>query len=155
MEQLVLDTLHDRRRSGDESCLVVNVAGIELLKSGPEAIPVIEGILSAVVAPAERQAVDFPGLPYVMGAYLVLASRSGHPGVSSFLQSLPRALQREAVNAVPTFFRMMKDGFNFGTAPGNNVLRFLHHARISPDGELREAAESVARGLPAGTVPPA
>lgn len=146
LESLVLDTLYDRRRSETESCIVVNQAGIELLKAGKEALPYIERIIRNVVIPkAGGTAVgqgEFLGLPYVFGAYLVISSKEGHDAAIPFLRALPESLLEAAVNSVHAFLRKMDGGYNFGVGPFEPLLAFLRELSGSLDANLRESAVS-------------
>jgi hypothetical protein len=146
LESLVLDTLYDRRRTKSDSCLVVNEAGIELLKAGKEALPIIEQTITNIVVPKAEGAASgeagMLGLTYVFGAYLVISSREGYDAAIPFLRRLPETLLESAMHAVHAFMRMMEDGYNFGVGPFEPLLAFLRELSRSPNPSLREPAVS-------------
>ena len=151
LEQLVLDTLHDRRRAATDSCLVVNEAGMELLASTAEALPVIERVLRTVVIPAmseqKAEGLGFLGLDYVLGAYLVIGCKTGLDRTVAFLREIPHPLLIQAFSAIPIFFRRMKDGYNSGVPPAPYLVAFLHELSGSPQREVRDEARGTLEQL--------
>ena len=146
LETLVLDTLYDRRQAKTESCIVVNQAGVELLKAGKEALPVIEQTIRDVVVPkVTGPTVDeagFSGLSYLFGAYLVISSKGSYDAAIPFLRGLPEPLLEAAVNSAHAFLRKMDGGYNFGVGPFAPLLEFLRELSRSSNPNLRESAVS-------------
>ena len=147
LEQLVMDTLLDRRQPKQHSCLVVNEAGMELLAGTRDALPVIERVLREVVLPTAAAASTwpsrFPGLDYVFGAYMVIGRKVDDDRIFSFVRSLPQTLFEEALHAVPVFFRRMKEGYNSGVPPGEPMKKFLTELSLSPEAMVRDTARQV------------
>ncbi len=170
IEQLALDTLYARRMHRDGSCFVHNAAGVELRAETSGALPVIEQILEHTVDPllrnsrenervsairsrlrdemhiadADRMPIrspDFPGLDYLLGAYLVIAAKSDPGRAVDLLSRSSAALKREALSAIPIFFRLMSDGYNSGIAPPELYRGFARQLAESEFPELRLAAK--------------
>jgi hypothetical protein len=149
--ELVLDTLYDRKPSDRQSCFVVNRAGLSLLK-GPEiVVPSIEQVLREIVDPAfsaERtQARRFPGLDYVLGAYMVLGVKSDPERTVSFLATLSAPLLVEAVKNIPVFFAPEGGGYNPGILPGHRLQEFVQGLSRSGSEDVRTAATRVTEWL--------
>ena len=144
LEQLVLDTLYDRRKPKTDSCLVVNEAGIELLAGTSEALPIIERVIHDVVipefAPGATGGDRFLGLNYVLGAYWVISRKVGSDRAIPFVRDLPESLIVQAVWAIPIFFRKMAEGYNFGCSPGKPLMEFLNELNSAADPTLRGEA---------------
>jgi hypothetical protein len=168
LEQLVLDTLYERRMNR-QGCFVDNAAGIELIGSNQDALSIIEQILEQMVEPVlcdssendrvaaireqfrgrhgsltDRMPIrspDFPGLVYVVGAYLVIAAKSDPQRAVRFLDGRSAALKVEAVRAIPVFFKLMTNGYNFQTAPPLEYREFLRELASSDIQIIRSAAE--------------
>jgi hypothetical protein len=145
LRSLILDALYDRRKPKSKSCLGVNEAGIELFNHGKDILPLIEKVIEAEVIPKARSSpfdeTTFPGLPYVFGAYLVVSSKTGNTLAINFLRNLPEALLPSAVFSVPTFFRVMSDGYNFGVPPFDPLISYLRELAGSRQDEVGIAAK--------------
>lgn len=147
LEMLVRETLHDSRaRSKDTGCFVVNEAGIELAATGIESLGVIENALANTVIPVfnDDYRRRFPGIDYVIGAYLVVGSKYDPLRMVTFLRNQESRVVMLAIKRVPTFFRTREDGtFNFGVAPAGELIEFVNEMAESIDSNIREAARRV------------
>jgi hypothetical protein len=165
--QLVLDTLYERNMIQHE-CFVTNQAGLDLLKSSESFMPLIERVLREVVEPAlsESQTVaskfpgldplwheaicqnpvvsNFPGLAYVLGAYMVLGVKANPGRTVSFLATLSAPLLAEAVKNIPVFFAPEGEGYNPGIPPGQKLKEIVQGlSRSSASKDVRTAAARV------------
>lgn len=148
LEELVRETLFERRliRQG---CFVGNQAGRELIASSVAALPAIERVIRDSVEPGIAEGVAtaraFHGLDYVLGAYLVIATKSAPERAVAFLTSSCVALQVAALGAIRTFFQRKGDGYNCGVAPSPHFRAFAQQLVRSNVGDLRSAAERTLR----------
>jgi hypothetical protein len=149
IEELVLDTLYFRRTNPDASCLQTNVAGQELEQHSVEALPVIENILANIVGPriSESEVNEtFHGLSGLLGAYIIIGSRSDVTRTIHFLSTLPTPLQAKAVALVPMRFRKAKfrpqeKGTNqLKEPPSEQLLSFVKESTLSHDKTLQDNA---------------
>lgn len=165
--ELVLDTLYDRRQSDRQGCFTVNRAGLSLLKSPLSIVPVIEQVLREIVEPAlsggrtessqfpaldpmwndviryNPAASEFPGLDYVLGAYLVLGVKLNPDRVVSFLSTLSAPLLAEAIQNIPVFFAPKGQGYNPGIPPGHELKKFVQDMEKAEWEDVRTAAARV------------
>lgn len=162
--ELVLDTLYNRRRSDGASCLTVNQAGLTLLKSEVSIVPVIEQVLKEVVDPAvagnwpegiklpgldplwsevirhDPAVSKFPGLDYVLGAYLVLGVKSNPERIVDFLATVSPPLLVKTVLNIPVFFAREGEGYNSGVSPDGRLMAFVRSLLKDECEEIRIAA---------------
>lgn len=120
IELLVIDTLYQRRISGG-GCFITNQAGMQLLDSGSEAIPVIENVVRNIVTPLLEQHVKehgivdpistfqegspFAGLDWLLGAYWTLNAVADPQRAAEFMRAMPPSVVAEAVLSLVPFFR--------------------------------------------------
>lgn len=143
ISHLILDALYYRRPTSGDSCLVSNVAGLDLLKADSSALERIEKILCDVVAPRTGSRVrdEFLGLDYLFGAYAIIGSRYDPSRVVTFVQTMPVPLQAEFVAVLPVFFRRCEGAYSFGVAPAPDLLDLVEKFCSSETEALRKAAE--------------
>lgn len=168
IEELVSDTLYFRRTTPG-ACLQTNLAALELAQQSADALPQIEFVLGAVVAPGLTQIVSrlfpgsnegryeedpFPGLSGLLGAYMLIGSKFDASRVVGFLRTLPVSLQAKAVALVPVYFRkgmfrpQEKDVNDLKELPDEKLLSFVQEASQSENQELRENAKWVMSFFP-------
>lgn len=166
-EQLALDTLYERRMNR-ERCFVSNAAGIELIEAPRDAVPVIEHVLRDVVQPkirnsaeAERRCTDrareilgpigckmpicvqeFPGLDYLLGAYLLITARSDPNRAVAFLAESPNPVLVEVLAAVRIFFNRSDQDYGFHEGPPDQLHAFVRDLTGHEDEAVRSAAET-------------
>src|ERR1700730_798336 len=85
---LTEDALFGRRMYNDGTCFTHNIAGAELIRGTDAALPVIEDVLRDVVVPGFSSR-DFRGLTEVLGAFLVIGTRTDPERAFSFVRALP------------------------------------------------------------------
>lgn len=164
--QLVLDTLYDRGSSNSQHCLSTNQAGLRLLECPPTVLPQIEQVLREIVNPVlsasitekpKNLALDrllgdftslveqthFPGLDYLLGAYMVIGAKSDFSRVERFLYSMSDPLLIEAISHIPVFFKRVNCEYNCGVSPLGEVMSFLKHLVKSEKQAIRVAADRV------------
>jgi hypothetical protein len=160
IEDLVFDTLYFRRMVPD-TCLQTNLAGQELEQLSAIAMPLIENVLSNIVAHAPQPARTrvelatgdlclehdpFPGLNGLLGAYLRIGSRHDSIRAVGFLRTLPPALLAKAVALVPVFFRKAKvrpqekKTNDLKEPPDERLLSFIKESSHAEDRTLRDNA---------------
>ena len=147
LDQLIDDTLHARRgNSSNGSCLTVNQAGVELVHS-EATLDALEGILRSQVDEPMRcgkaNVAHFPGLDYVIGAYLVKAARKDAIRGTVFMESLSPPLVREIIANMPVFFRKQGTGYNFGVIPPSTYFEYVEAKCESDDVRIAETAKRV------------
>jgi hypothetical protein len=167
--KLVLDTLFDLKSDTKNGCFVVNRAGTLLLNSPESILPVIQVILRDTVEPglAEFQqstvsaklanlldghsdlagARVFPGLDYVLGAYLVVGAKTNPDRITKFLATVSTKLLINAISVIPVFFKRMRDGYNFGVAPDGVVLELVITLSQSGQADVKSIAARVLNQL--------
>ncbi|HLN27890.1 MAG TPA: hypothetical protein VK395_09105 [Gemmataceae bacterium] len=145
--ELVFDTLYERKPSDNQSCFVVNQAGLTLLKSSESYVPLIEQVLRELVDPAlsgdRSHTRTFPGLDYVLGAYMVLGVKANPDRVVGFLATLSAPLLVEAVKNIPVFFAPEGEGYSPGIAPSQELKKFVRELSKSESEDVRTAAARV------------
>jgi len=143
-QQLIHDTLH-YRPSGATGCFVVNDPGLRLISSDASALPSIKAALLA--ASRETNWDRLYGLDYVIGAFLVLATKHAPETIVPFIQSLPQAFATRVIATVPAFFRKKEstDEYNFATAPSPELIEYIDKLSSSDEGPIRKTAERVRR----------
>lgn len=163
--ELVSDTLYYRRLDENANCLQHNVAGLELMQWNADALPVIEKTLIDVVGPLISKLEDTPrpstweevmrmpvsqhlfhGLSDLLGAYLLIGSRSDPKRITGFLRTLPLKLQANAIGVMPVFFQrtslLQERETNDLKPPLNSeYLLYLKDTLQSGNQALREDAE--------------
>lgn len=168
IDELVFDTLYFRRTTPN-TCLQTNLAGQELAQQSADVLPQIEYVLSAVVGPGlthvgsrlfpgssdRRYEEDpFPGLSGLLGAYMLIGSKSDAGRVVGFLRTLPTELQVKAVALLPVYFRKAKfrpqekDVNDLKELPDEKLLSFVQEASQSENQNLRENAQWVMSFFP-------
>jgi len=165
--ELVLDTLYDRKRSERKGCFVVNRAGLSLIQSDLSIVPAIEYVLKEIVDPAlsgsqvetyrlpgldplwadvmryNPASSKFPGLDFVLGAYIVLGVKLDPERVVTFLSNLSTPLPSEAVKNIPAFFAPPGEGYNPGISLGDRLKEFVQSLSKSESEDVRKAAARV------------
>jgi hypothetical protein len=171
MHSLVDDALYGRRMHRDGSCFTWNIAGAELIQGPDATLPVIEQVLRNVVAirfmplhgndsttkrdglngihnqQGEDVAREFPGLAEVLGAYLVIGTRTDSPHTFAFLRSLPISLRAKAIGVIGTFFGRPGGPTSVRHPVTNELLEFLVDETKSQEALVRAVAESTLKYL--------
>jgi hypothetical protein len=131
----VEEALFERRmiRGGH---VVKNLAGIELLQGPDSTLAVIESVLTGVVVP-DHLSRDFPGLEYVLGAYLVIGIRADPQRTFSFLRALPHRLHARSIGVVRTFFSGRMQSKAIRSAVTKELLEFLEQEAASDNIAVR------------------
>ncbi len=172
-KKLVLDALYFRELQKSESCLVFNSAGETLRRSSSASIlPVIEQVLQEIVEPAllEIQArssqmpppdlsmwdpmfrkivcydpvrSQFPGLPDVLGAYLIVGTKFDPDRMVHFLSTLSPRLLVEAIESILIFFSPPDEGYDPGIPPSRRLIEFVKKLEQVEYEDLRSVARRV------------
>jgi hypothetical protein len=172
-KKLVLDALYYRELQQSESCLVSNTAGETLRQSRSASIlPVIEQVLQEIVEPAllEIQAKSaqmphldlsewdpifreiirydpvhsqFPGLPDVLGAYLIVGTKFDPDRMVHFLSTLSPRLLVEAIESILIFFSYPDEGYDPGIPPSRKLIEFVKKLEHVEYEDLRSVARRV------------
>ena len=125
-EQLINDTLYLRRLQPNNSCLVTNEAGQELIQQPASILPQLEATIRDTLAPAfaSSDTGRLLGSSDILGAYLIIGARNDASKVVAFLQLLPVELQAEAVGLLPVFFKRLDGRYKYDTPIPSEFLDF-------------------------------
>lgn len=145
--------LWNRRDQPARSCITTNESGLKLFQCGDEVLPLIEDQLEQNVFSAARAREDleakFPGLAYVVGAYLVIGFRSQPERVISYLLASPEPLLAEAVSVIPIFFGVPKGPDYLIHEPTPRLIDFLQQLTQHSGAVIREqSARALSRLAP-------
>lgn len=160
LRELVFDALYDRRSRTGSHCFVVNEAGMELFRENATILPLIEDVLQDIVEgelvkePAAQDITDvftqgdaFPGLDYLLGAYLVLGGKYDPDRVIQFLESRSDELKQRAIATIPVFFDKDETGYRFTIGPTQQLRDFVEKETHSNNVRLRQMATRVFHSL--------
>lgn len=147
---LVCDALYGVNVVEDETCFTHNEAGLKLIACGPDMLPVIEETLRDIVNPEALVSRDnlqamFPGLDYVLGAYLVIGQKAGFHRIASFLKQMSSPLLAEAIAVIPVFWSPDED--RPMETSSTELKRFLVEHGESANPVIRDSARRVLKKL--------
>lgn len=153
INELVLDTLHYRKRSDPDSCIVSSLGAKSLIKSGSAALPAIEMVIRNVLEKSECEDLRsvFMGVTELLSVYVLLGVRCDSERCMSFLQNSSMAVKKIVVLSTAYSFTHRNGAYNNKTAPSSELIAFVENCAHDSDQLLSMRAQKALKVMAVGS----
>lgn len=145
---LIHDTLYGKPAEGvATSCFVTNKPGVELASVTKNVLADLEVAIREVdrnIDSPRSYHAQFPGLDYLLGAYLINATRHNEVYRSvDFIRSCGVLVFCRSLLMIPAFFGITDRGYAFGVALPEELHDFVDASRTHHENEIASTARRV------------